>query len=145
MLDLVNDKYFVNQGSGSFTYATVANLFNPTKPSYVAGYITTTNNGSIASSTLTSAFYIPCKPNTSYLITRLSVKVQNQVWRAATVATTPSVGMLCPNFVGGLTDDLALTITSRDNDKYLIFSEGYTLGTDDLTKFTVVEITNHGG
>lgn len=142
MLDLVRDKYLENSGSGSFTYATVANLFNPSNPSYIAGYISTNNNGNITASTLTSVLYIPCKPNTSYLITRSSVKADAQVWRAATVSETPYVNMLCPNFVGGINNDLALTITSRENDKYLIFSEGYTLGTDDLTKFTVVEIEN---
>lgn len=142
MLDLVRDKYLENSGSGSFTYATVANLFDATKPSYIAGYVSTNNNGNITASTLTHAFYIPCKPNTTYLITRSSVKEENQVWRAATVSETPYVNMLCPNFVGGLNNDLALTITSRENDKYLMFSEGKTMATDDLTKFTVVEITN---
>lgn len=142
MLDLIYDRYFINQGSGTFNYGTVANLFDTTKPSYIAGYISTNNNGNITASTLTHTFYIPCKPNTTYLITRSSVKESNQVCRAATVSETPYVNMLCPNFVGGLTDDLTLTITSRDNDKYLMFSEGKTMATDDLTKFTVVEIQN---
>lgn len=142
MYDLISKQYFVNQGSGSFTYGTVANLFNPNNPSYVAGYVSTNYGGNITASTLTDTFYIPCKPNTTYLITRSSVKVNNQVWRAATVSQTPYTGMLCPNFVGGLTNDLTLTITSGANDKYLMFSEGQTMATDDLTKFTVVEIEN---
>lgn len=140
MLDLIYNQYFVNKGKGSFTYGTVANLFNPTNPSYVAGYVSTNNNGNITASTLTDTFYIPCKPNTTYLITRSSVKESNQVWRAATVSETPYVNMLCPNYVGGLNNDLTLTITSRDNDRYLMFSEGRTMATDDLTKFTVVEL-----
>lgn len=140
MFDLISKQYHVNQGSGTFSYGTTANLFNPTKPSYVAGYISTNNNGNITASTLTDTFYIPCKSNTTYLITRSSVKEENQVWRAATVSETPYVNMLCPNYVGGLTNDLALTITSRENDKYLMFSEGRTMATDNLTKFTVVEL-----
>lgn len=139
MYDLVSKTYLYNQGSGTFNYGGAINLFNPKNPSYVAGYITTTNNGSIASSTLTDTFYIPCKPNTTYLIGRSSVNVSGQVWRAATVSQTPYTGMRCPNFVGGLNNDLTLTITSGANDKYLMFSEGQTMATDDLTKFTIVE------
>ena len=140
MYDLISKQYFVNQSSGSFTYGTVANLFNPSNPSYVAGYVSTNYGGNITASTLTDTFYIPCKPNTTYGVMRSSVKVSGQVWRAATVSETPYTGMLCPNYVGGLIDDLTLTITSGENDKYLMFSEGRTMATDDLTKFTVVEV-----
>lgn len=143
MYDLVTKKYFENKGTGSFTYGTQVNLFDPTKPSYVAGYISTNNNGNITSSTLTDAFYIPCKPNTTYLVKRTSYKEANQVWRVATTPTVPTVDMSLPHYVGGLINDLYLVIKSRDVDKYLIFSEGKTLHTDDLSKFTVLEIEDN--
>ena len=51
--------------------------------------------------------------------------------------------MSIPHFTGGLIDDLYLVIKSRDIDKYLLFSEGRTLHTDDLSKFTVLEIEDN--
>lgn len=141
MYDLITKQYFINKGTGSFTYGTQVNLFDPTKPSYVAGYISTNNN--ITSSTLTDTFYIPCKPNTTYLVKRTAYKEANQVWRVATIPTEPTVNMSIPHFTGGLIDDLYLVIKSRDIDKYLLFSEGRTLHTDDLSKFTVLEIEDN--
>lgn len=143
MYDSITKQYFVNKGTGSFTYGTQVNLFDPTKPSYVAGYISTNNNGNITPSTLTDTFYIPCKPNTTYLVKRTSYKEANQVWRVATTPTAPTVNMSTPHFTGGLINDLYLVIKSRDVDKYLIFSEGKTLHTDDLSKFTVLEIEDN--
>ncbi len=143
MFNLMSKTYLPNKGTGSFTYGTQVNLFDPAKPSYVAGYISTNNNGNITSSTLTDTFYIPCKPNTTYLVKRTSYKEANQVWRVATTPTVPTVNMSIPHFTGGLINDLYLVIKSRDVDKYLLFSEGKTLHTDDLSKFTVLEIEDN--
>ena len=142
MRDSMTNTLFENQGTESFTYGTVINLFNPTNPLYIPGYVSTNNGGNITDSTLTHTFYIPCKPNTTYVITRTSVKEAEQVWRAATVSETPYVGMLCPNYVGGLINDLTLCITSGPNDTYLMFSEGRTMASEDLTKFAVIELEN---
>ena len=142
MCDSMTNTLFENQGTESFTYGTVINLFNPTNPTYIPGYVSTNNGGNITDSTLTHTFYIPCKPNTTYLISRSSVKEAEQVWRAATVSETPYVGMLCPNYVGGLINDLTLCITSGPNDTYLMFSEGRTMASEDLTKFAVIELEN---
>ena len=143
MYDTVKEKYYNDENGVGFAYGTQVNLFDPTKPSYVAGYISTNNNGNITSSTLTDTFYIPCKPNTTYLVKRTSYKEANQVWRVATTPTVPTVDMSLPHYVGGLINDLYLVIKSRDVDKYLLFSEGRTLHTDDLSKFTVLEIENN--
>lgn len=133
MYDLVSKKYFKNQGIGQFTY----NLFDPTKPSYVAGYISTNNNGTISASTLTDTFYIRCLPNTTYKIERTSYAQADQVWRAASSSVEPYVGMKISNMVGGLINDLSLTITTGPTDKYLLFSEGYTTNINDLNKFRI--------
>lgn len=143
MYDTVKEKYYNDENGVGFTYGTQVNLFDPTKPSYVAGYISTNNNGNITSSTLTDTFYIPCKPNTTYLIKRTSYKEANQVWRVATTPTVPTVNMSLPHYAGGLINDLYLVIKSRETDKYLLFSEGRTLHTDDLSKFTVLEIEDN--
>lgn len=143
MLDLISKQYLVNKGTSPFTYGTQVNLFDPTKPSYVAGYISTNNNGNITSSTLTDSFYIPCKPNTTYLVKRTAYREANQVWRVATIPTVPTTNMSIPHYVGGLINDLYLVIKSRDVDKYLLFSEGRTLHTDGLSKFTVLEIEDN--
>ena len=142
MYDMMTNTLFENQGTESFTYGTIINLFNPANPLYIPGYVSANNGGNITDSTLTHTFYIPCKPNTTYLISRSSVKEAEQVWRAATVSETPYVGMLCPNYVGGLINDLTLCITSGPNDTYLMFSEGRTMASEDLTKFAVIELEN---
>ena len=139
MYDLVSKKYFLNENTTSNFTPILFNtgLFDPQNINFIPGYVSTNNSGNITDSTLTDTYYIPCEPNTSYIISRTHVKQSGQVWRAATVSESPYTGMLCPNYVGGLTEDLTLTITSGENDKYLMFSEGMTKSTDDLSKFSV--------
>lgn len=138
MYDLVTKQYLPNQGTGKFTY----NLFDANNAKYVAGYISTNNNGTISASTLTDTFYMACQPNTTYKIERTAYAQANQIWRAATSSVEPYVNMKIDNFVGGLINDLSLTITTGSTDKYLLFSEGYTRNINDLSKFRVTIVEN---
>lgn len=141
MYDLISKKYLTNKGTGSFTFsAEPTNLFKPATEKHVEGYLSTNNNGTIANSTLTDTFYIACKPNTTYKIERTSYAQADQVWRAASSSVEPYIGMQISNMVGGLTNDLSLTITTKSTDKYLMFSEGYTRSVNDLSKFKVTII-----
>lgn len=117
------------------------NLFDKDNSKYTRGYISTENGGSIVNSDITDTFYIECKPNTTYIITRTNINVSNQVWRASSTSNIPIAGMILDNMVGGLNNDLTLVITTSNDAKYLLFTEGRTLHTDDLSKFEIRELT----
>ena len=117
----------------------VRNLFDKDNPQFIKGYISITNDESIVDSDITDTFYIKCKPNTTYILSRTSYNVSDQVWRMATVSTEPRTGISVDSMVGGLINDLTLTITTPDNAEYLLFSEGRTTHNDDLSKFFLKE------
>lgn len=105
------------------------NLFDKNNLNYIAGYLTV-NGNKIESSSKTDTYYIECNPNTTYTLQREKVKTSGQVFRFASYSEVPTYNNQFTGIVGGLTDDLTLTITTGANDKYLAFSMGNVLHTD---------------
>ena len=150
MYDLVSNTFFTNAGTGTFTAGTEIvptpskpipiwcnngelkvspNLFDKNNLNYIAGYLTV-NGNKIESSSKTDTYYIECNPNTTYTLQREKVKTSGQVFRFASYSEVPTYNNQFTGMVGGLTDDLTLTITTGANDKYLAFSIGNVLHTD---------------
>lgn len=150
MYDLVSNTFFTNAGTGTFTAGTEIvptpskpipiwcnngelkvspNLFDKNNLNYIAGYLTV-NGNKIESSSKTETYYIECNPNTTYTLQREKVKTSGQVFRFASYSEVPTYNNQFTGMVGGLTDDLTLTITTGANDKYLAFSIGNVLHTD---------------
>ena len=150
MYDLVSNTFFTNAGTGTFTAGTEIvptpskpipiwcnngelkvspNLFDKNNLNYIAGYLTV-NGNKIESSSKTDTYYIECNPNTTYTLQREKVKTSGQVFRFASYPEVPTYNNQFTGMVGGLTDDLTLTITTGANDKYLAFSIGNVLHTD---------------
>ena len=157
MYDLVSNTFFTNAGTGTFTAGAEIvptpaeivptpstpipiwcnngelkvspNLFDKNNLNYIAGYLTV-NGNKIESSSKTDTYYIECNPNTTYTLQREKVKTSGQVFRFASYSEVPTYNNQFTGMVGGLTDDLTLTITTGANDKYLAFSIGNVLHTD---------------
>ena len=150
MYDLVSNTFFTNAGTGTFTAGAEIvptpskpipiwcnngelkvspNLFDKNNLNYIAGYLTV-NGNKIESSSKTDTYYIECNPNTTYTLQREKVKTSGQVFRFASYPEVPTYNNQFTGMVGGLTDDLTLTITTGANDKYLAFSIGNVLHTD---------------
>ena len=150
MYDLVSNTFFTNAGTGTFTAGAEIvptpskpipiwcnngelkvspNLFDKNNLNYIAGYLTV-NGNKIESSSKTDTYYIECNPNTTYTLQREKVKTSGQVFRFASYSEVPTYNNQFTGMVGGLTDDLTLTITTGANDKYLAFSIGNVLHSD---------------
>ena len=150
MYDTVNKVFYTNAGTGTFTAGAEIvptpstpipiwcnngelkvspNLFDKNNLNYIAGYLTV-NGNKIESSSKTDTYYIECNPNTTYTLQREKVKTSGQVFRFASYSEVPTYNNQFTGMVGGLTDDLTLTITTGANDKYLAFSIGNVLHTD---------------
>ena len=150
MYDLVSNTFYTNAGTGTFTAGAEIvptpskpisiwcnngelkvspNLFDKNNLNYIAGYLTV-NGNKIESSSKTDTYYIECNPNTTYTLQREKVKTSGQVFRFASYSEVPTYNNQFTGMVGGLTDDLTLTITTGANDKYLAFSIGNVLHTD---------------
>lgn len=150
MYDTVNGVFYTNAGTGTFTAGAEIvptpskpipiwcnngelkvspNLFDKNNLNYIAGYLTV-NGNKIESSSKTETYYIECNPNTTYTLQREKVKTSGQVFRFASYSEVPTYNNQFTGMVGGLTDDLTLTITTGANDKYLAFSIGNVLHTD---------------
>ena len=150
MYDTVNGVFYTNAGTGTFTAGAEIvptpskpipiwcnngelkvspNLFDKNNLNYIAGYLTV-NGNKIESSSKTETYYIECNPNTTYTLQREKVKTSGQVFRFASYSEVPTYNNQYTGMVGGLTDDLTLTITTGANDKYLAFSIGNVLHTD---------------
>ena len=150
MYDLVSNTFFTNAGTGTFTAGAEIvptpskpisiwcnngelkvspNLFDKNNLNYIAGYLTV-NGNKIESSSKNETYYIECNPNTTYTLQREKVKTSGQVFRFASYPEVPTYNNQFTGMVGGLTDDLTLTITTGANDKYLAFSMGNVLHTD---------------
>ena len=150
MYDLVSNTFFTNAGTGTFTAGAEIvptpskpipiwcnngelkvspNLFDKNNLNYIAGYLTV-NGNKIESSSKTETYYIECNPNTTYTLQREKVKTSGQVFRFASYSEVPTYNNQFTGMVGGLTDDLTLTITTGANDKYLAFSIGNVLHTN---------------
>lgn len=127
MYDTVNDVFYANAGTGAFNAG--PNLFDKNNLNYIAGYLSV-NGNKIESSSKTDTYYIECNPNTTYILQREKVKTSGQVFRFASYSEVPTYNNHFTGMVGGLTDDLTLTITTGANDKYLAFSMGNVLHTD---------------
>ena len=150
MYDTVNKVFYTNAGTGTFTAGAEIvptpstpipiwcnngelkvspNLFDKNNLNYIAGYLTV-NGNKIESSSKTDTYYIECNPNTTYTLQREKVKTSGQVFRFASYSEVPTYNNQFTGMVGGLTDDLTLTITTGANDKYLAFSIGNVLHSD---------------
>lgn len=150
LYDTVNGAFYTNAGTGSFIAGAEVvptpskpipiwcnngelkvspNLFDKNNLNYIAGYLTV-NGNKIESSSKTDTYYIECNPNTTYTLQREKVKTSGQVFRFASYSEVPTYNNQFTGMVGGLTDDLTLTITTGANDKYLAFSIGNVLHSD---------------
>ena len=150
MYDTVNKVFYTNAGTGTFTAGAEIvptpskpisiwcnngelkvspNLFDKNNLNYIAGYLTV-NGNKIESSSKTETYYIECNQNTTYTLQREKVKTSGQVFRFASYPEVPTYNNQFTGMVGGLTDDLTLTITTGANDKYLAFSIGNVLHSD---------------
>lgn len=150
LYDTVNGVFYTNAGTGTFTAGAEIvptpskpipiwcnngelkvspNLFDKNNLNYIAGYLTV-NGNKIESSSKTDTYYIECNPNTTYTLQREKVKTSGQVFRFASYSEVPTYNNQFTGMVGGLTDDLTLTITTGANDKYLAFSIGNVLHSD---------------
>ena len=142
LYDLVNDVFYTNQGTGTFTYGSVAILPNPsypipinnltgnisykvsgknkfdkTNPNIINVYISAT--GQLVSNNQNTSVYISCKPNTTYTISRIQPSSGNNKFGVAYSSSLPTGSLQCDGFSRNNTAD-SITITTNENAKYLI-------------------------
>lgn len=88
------------------------NLFDKNNANVLNGYINA--SGTITSEVNNRTIYIPCKPNTTYTIS----KTISQRFSVGTYSSTPQINSTTSNYGGNYTD-ASITITSGTNDNYL--------------------------
>ncbi|MEE3344408.1 MAG: hypothetical protein VZS44_09980 [Bacilli bacterium] len=123
MYDLVNNVFYTNQGTGSFTYGSIVgeqqyeinlgkNLFDKNNTNKLDGYINSA--GTITSEAKNKTIYIPCKSSTTYTVS----KIASTRFGIASYSTTPQIGSTTSNFTR---DNSAthLTLTTGSSDTYL--------------------------
>ena len=98
-------------------------------------------NASVTSSVITSnvsakMFYIPCKPNTTYTISREIVGAR---FVAYTTATTPTIGLSILQNVGGNTD-ASITITTNASANYLMVYYLYNASEDETKILSSIQV-----
>lgn len=150
LYDLVNNVFYTNQGTGVFTYGSVAptpnapieiiscgdrtkNLFDKNNANIINAYISAGNK--IASSSVDRIIYISCKPNTTYSLQKiLQQTTSKNRFRVGTTSTIPQNNDTvydCYKYNDGTTV-INHTITTGSTAKYLIF---YCYSIDELTDF----------
>ena len=111
------------------------NLFNKNDYNSITGYIGSTVSVITASGSGVKILYIPCKPNTTYIMQ----KVASKRFALGTTRTTPAVGVNFYDLVSGSTSTTKLTITTESQAKYLI-AEYYISGSANPDTLTEQEI-----
>lgn len=139
LYDLVNDTFYTNQGTGAFTYGSVAptpdapididvvigtqtinvsgkNLFDKDNANVFAGYINGSNL-TINTDDTNRCLYIECKPNTTYTIQK-SIISENK-FRVGTSNTVPTTSRTLED--ANIADaSSSITLTTSANAHYLI-------------------------
>ena len=131
--DLVNNVFYTNQGTGAFTYGSVASIPNPDYPqevNVVEGYrnlfdkdnanilnnvFVSTNVSSITPQNGAKCIYIPIKPNTTYTFS----KIKSARFAIATTSNLPAQGVSISDKVQN-NDATSLTLTSSSTANYLV-------------------------
>ena len=90
-------------------------------------------SGKISTASNNKIIYIPCKPNTTYTIT----KILSQRYRVATYSSVPQLNSETSNYAGEYSDT-SITITSGANDTYLAVWY-YNGGLDTLTEQQILD------
>lgn len=86
------------------------------------------NNGTLSAFDTCRTIYIPCKPNTTYAVSRIS----GTRFVVGTTTNQPTIGMVCNSFIGNNTAS-SIRITTGENDNYLCVFY-YNSGSDTLTE-----------
>lgn len=107
------------------------NLFDKDNTNVINGYINSA--GTITSDAYNRTIYIPCKPNTTYTIS----KIISQRFRVGTYSSTPQINSTTSNYGGNFTD-ASITITSGVYDNYLAVWL-YNGGLDTLTYEQIID------
>ena len=126
----VLDSIQIEEGSkvNSYTpYTYDENLFDKDNPNIVNGYLDTGTGMYLDTAQLNRILYIPCKPNTPYVISR---SILTTTFRVATYDSTPfpSATSTGTNYnISGLIKDnnaSVINITTGNNAKYLVVHYG---------------------
>lgn len=136
LYDLVNNVFYTNQGTGVFTYGSVAptpdapiemvscgdrtkNLFDKENYNYIAAYLNASNI--ITNSEGATIFYIKCEPNTTYTVSKTKL-FTNDRFCLFDIANIPQINDSALSYVGtrsGEDISTSLTITTSNNANYL--------------------------
>lgn len=109
----------------------VSNLFDKNNVNKLNAYLHKPNLV-ITSSANDRTLYIPIKSNTTYTISKIS----STRFRVGTISTVPKVNTACSQVIEDLTGT-KLTITSKENDKYLVVF--YWASSDTLTEQEILD------
>lgn len=165
LYDLITNTFLTNAGTGSFTYGSVAptpdvpmpvqvvsgnntiticgkNLFDKDNANVLNAYINT--SGVIKANANNSAIYIPCKPNTTYTISRIKPSSGNSKFAIGTTSEIPVAEAQCIDFIRNDTAN-DITITTSSNAKYLIiwlWVTDYTMSWQDTIDSLQIEYGN---
>ena len=141
LYDLVNNVFYTNQGTGSFTYGNMAptpdapiemvscgdrtkNLFDKNNANIINGYIQG-NTGKIILGNSDLIAYIKCKPNTQYSFQRMQIIDNKGRLRIGTTQTIPIADMAVENFYYKGNSEYSTNkldgYTTGANAEYLLF------------------------
>lgn len=141
LYDLVNNVFYTNQGTGSFTYGNMAptpdapiemvscgdrtkNLFDKNNANIINGYIQG-NTGKIILGNSDLIAYIKCKPNTQYSFQRMQIRDNKGRLRIGTTQTIPIADMAVENFYYKGNSEYSTNkldgYTTGANAEYLLF------------------------
>ena len=153
LYDLVNNVFYINQGTGTFGYGYEENNSNnENKQIYPinlgknlfdkdnANIINAYTDSTLVTSGTSSTFYIKCAPNTTYTVSRQLVGKRFQV---AECSTSPTIGVALSNLVpSNFSNELSsITITTSSTAKYLcVFYSNVYGGLDNNNGYTEEEI-----
>ena len=104
----------------SIKKSTGKNLFNKDNANVLNAYIN--GNKVIVSENVSKTLYIPCKPNTTYTISKmLSTPTNQNKFRVCTTSDVPTIGTTGIDYVGYNTgtEVTNITITTSSNARYL--------------------------
>ena len=136
LYDLVNNVFYTNQGTGVFTYGSIAptpdapiemvscgdrtkNLFDKEYYNYITAYLSASNI--ITNSEGATIFYIKCEPNTTYTVSKTKLFTNDRFCLFDT-ANIPQINDSALSYVGtrsGENISTSLTITTSNNANYL--------------------------
>lgn len=165
MYDLVNNVFYTNSGTGTFTYGSLAptpdtpmqihtcsgdntieicgkNLFDKDNANVLKAYIDSGTN-TIVSNNANRVFYIRCLPNTTYTISKVkSATLQAAYTKKLPQIGTDTYGLISQSTISG--DYQYITITTGSEAQYLVVrfmqTAQDTKTQDELLSSTQVEL-----